>query len=110
MPTFKRRPLAYDANQWFKNGDHPRDGELFRDNGARGEGRYVRYFRSPTVPGGECCRKCKRVMNDHGWIDLGSYGITVCPGDWVVTEIISGALKAVYKPESFHTEFELVGV
>lgn len=26
---------------------------------------------------------CERLMHDHGYIDLGATGHTVCPGDWV---------------------------
>lgn len=89
-----REPV--EAVQWFKNGDHPRDYEpptsYFSSasrkiwwDAQRGqkEGGVVRYFRQPAVPGERVCR-CGRTMHDHGWIDEGETGITVCPGDFIV--------------------------
>lgn len=97
---FMRKSDVFEATQWFKNGDHP--GDYARDhdgyeNGevrvftgeerkARGwEGDVVRYFRSPLVSGLEACALCGAVMHDHGWIDTPPNGLTVCPGDWVMT-------------------------
>lgn len=74
---------------WKKNGDHPDDqvGQLV-DDGLGGvytrmEGKIVRFFRRPE-PQFESLKVhelCGRVWHDHGWIDLGDSGITVCPGD-----------------------------
>jgi hypothetical protein len=47
----------------------------------------VRYFRHPDIPGDQPCEQCGRVMHDHGWIDAGAEGLTVCPGDWVLTDV-----------------------
>lgn len=80
------------AYQWFRNGDHPADrvgrtvqdsftGELYE----KLEGEVVRYYRSPDVSGNSRCPKCRKYMDDHGWIDSGTEnGEMVCPGDWVV--------------------------
>lgn len=63
--------------QWHRNGDHPHDGPTHR------EGRVVRYYRNPDIPGNHTCPACGHLVRDHGWIDSGRDGRTVCPGDWV---------------------------
>jgi hypothetical protein len=88
------------AHQWFKNGDHPDDylqprfgfenGELVEFSGdhARSNdwsGAVVGRFRRPDVSGEAVCYQCGYCMNDHGWIDSGGEGDTVCPGDWVIS-------------------------
>lgn len=83
---------TYDAYRWFRNGDHPNDGCIEQDgNGGidcsdHKEGLVVRYYRHPQVSGESICRRCFGRMHDHGWIDHGESGQTVCPGDWIVTE------------------------
>lgn len=71
-------PMPESAHRWFKNGDHPEDGDPSR------EGKVVRYFRHPQIPGNSACVDCGRLMHDHGWIDCGGDGVTVCPGNMVV--------------------------
>lgn len=88
-----------EAHRWFKNGDHPDDytqdhegienGEVRVFTGeerkALGwEGDVVRYFRHPEIRGDQRCGVCSYSMHDHGWIDNGGAGNTVCPGDWIV--------------------------
>ena len=69
--------LAVEAHRWFRNGDHPQDGERTT------EGAVVRYFRRPDIPGDSTCECCGQRFHDHGWIES---GYTVCPGDWVITD------------------------
>lgn len=106
MPKFRKKPIIIEANQWFKNGDHPQDYEAVKvgyENGelrtwtgeevkAKGwEGQIVRYYRHPSGDGNEFCQYCKNVMHVHGWIDTleGGHigGHIVCPGDWVITGV-----------------------
>lgn len=78
-----------EAHQWFRNGDHPDDkvGEWAEDQLGgrymRQEGAVVQFFRHPDLPGDERHDKCGKTWHDHGWIDQGPDGITVCPGDYV---------------------------
>jgi hypothetical protein len=78
------------AHQWFKNGDHPDDGdEIFTEGEFKGqkfEGKVVRYYRSPTVSGNRTCKACGRLMNDHGYLDGKVNKQVVCPGDYIITE------------------------
>jgi hypothetical protein len=75
---------------WDKNGDHPDDDvwRPFEDTGKvpiePREGKIVRYFRHPTINGQTKCSRCGQIMHNHGWIDNGSDGIIVCPGDIIV--------------------------
>lgn len=81
MPDrYRKNPGETTAHQWFKNGDHPNDGPPDR------EGRVVRYFRRPDVPGDTPCRYCGEHAHTHGWIDTPDGGHSVCPGDWIVTD------------------------
>lgn len=88
---------ALRANQWFSNGDHPDDGPTGR------EGEVVRYFRHPDVLGSGLCPCCHHTVHEHGWIDSGPSGRTVCPGDWIITAadghhypVSHAALIAIY--------------
>ena len=82
---FIKKPIEVEATQWFKNGDHPEDGCEPGDRWL--EGRIVRYFRCPDVPGGLQCNHCDYTMDAHGWIDTLEGGHTVCPSDWIITGI-----------------------
>jgi hypothetical protein len=108
---FRKKSIVVEATQWFKNGDHPEDDCVVVRRRAPGdpddirrhtgdfipdpvtghpyfltEGKVVRYFRRPDINGRSRCVNCDRIMNDHGWIDCPNGGITVCPGDWVITD------------------------
>ncbi len=90
MAKFRKRPIVIEATQWFKNGDHPEDDCGTFDAGKgpfRGEGKVVRYYRSPSIDGGVDCRLCGLIMRIHGWIDTLEGGHIVCPGDWIITGI-----------------------
>ena len=120
MTKFRKKPVVIEASQWFKNGDHPNDGtERFppktppanpfvppREDGSPSDPRYtgefagellegkvVRYFRHPDVPGTQECKHCGKTMHVHGWIDTLEGGHIVCPGDWVITGVEGEALS-----------------
>ncbi len=113
-----------EACQWFENGDHPEDEmePLVDDNGdpvedeagnpVFSEGKLVRYFRNPDMPGQRPCPRCGRLMHDHGWIDdrrrdgVPQGGITVCPGDYVFRD--SGGNWNAVKPETFEGVYEAI--
>lgn len=88
---FRKKPVVIEATQWFKNGDHPEDGtETFMSGefvNELCEGKVVRYYRHPNVPGGSKCKHCSRTMHDHGWIDTLEGGHIVCPGDYIITGV-----------------------
>ena len=88
--TKSNEPIAVDAQQWFKNGDHSKDNRWIVNkntaNAFLSEGAVVRYYRHPEVPGTTQCPTCETPMHNHGWIDTGSKGAVVCPGDWIITE------------------------
>lgn len=77
---FRKKPVIVEANQWFKNGDHPGDG-------TDGEGKVVRYFRNPFRKGDTICEHCTLTMSQHGWIDTLEGGHIVCPSDWIITGV-----------------------
>jgi len=100
MPRFRKKPIAIEADQWFKNGDHPLDDALrpFADYNPDGsvtiktpaeprEGAIVRRFRRPDLEGVAKCYQCSKVMDIHGWIDTLEGGHIVCPGDWIITGV-----------------------
>ena len=91
MPYCRKKPVIVRYDLWEKNGDHPFDAcEVFHDKDGSpfmGEGKVVRYFRRPDVPGDTECRHCGRMMHFHGWIDTLEGGHVVCPGDYVITGV-----------------------
>lgn len=111
---YRNKPQTKEATQWFKNGDHPQDScEMFDypdENGnvfqRPGEGKVVRYFRHPDIPGTSECKHCGKTMHAHGWIDTLEGGHIVCPGDFVITGI-KGELYPC-KPDIFEASYEKV--
>ena len=109
---FRKRPVIVEATQWVKNGDHPQD-DCFRTYEDTGvipteprEGKIVRYFRHPGIPGGHECEHCGVTMHNHGWIDTLGGGHIVCPFDWIITGVENE--KYPCKPGIFHKTYELV--
>lgn len=100
MPNFRKKPVVIEAHRWFKNGDHPDDGDSKR------EGALVRYYRHPYDSGSRKCQHCGCKMHDHGWIDTLEGGHNVCPGDW----IFKGVDGEFYpcKPDIFEKTYEPV--
>lgn len=74
--------------QWWVNGDHPNDGV----NGNV-EGKVVRYYRNPEASGQDAHVTCGHIWHNHGWIDSGGDGQTVCPGDWIEADLTPENLK-----------------
>lgn len=91
MAKFRKKPVVIEASQWFKNGDHPQDGnERFIDGEFEGElyeGKVVRYYRHPNDDGNRPCEHCGVRMHEHGWIDTLEGGHNVCPSDWIITGV-----------------------
>lgn len=108
MAKYRKKPVVIDATQWFKNGDHPEDGnERFPDGPYEGEllqGKVVRYFRHPNVPGTKACEHCGKAMHVHGWIDTLEGGHIVCPGDWIITGVNGEHYPC--KPDIFEKTYE----
>lgn len=81
---------AAEIVQWFKNGDHPEDDtRIIFDSAYKpflSEGKLVRRYRHPDVNGQSKCPTCGKKMHNHGWIDFSPDGLTVCPGDFIVTK------------------------
>lgn len=96
---YRQKPVVVEAVHWFKNGDHPMDGD------PSTEGNVVRYFRDPATHGTGFCELCAKSMHNHGWIDQG-WGLPVCPGDWVVSGEDEG--YKVYKPVAFNAKYSKV--
>lgn len=107
MAKFRKKPVVIEATQWFKNGDHLADGHEMFDAGDgpfRGEGKVVRYFRRPDVPGETPCQHCAKTMHVHGWIDTKEGGHIVCPGDWIITGVAGEMYPC--KPDIFAATYE----
>lgn len=97
MAIVRKKPVIVEAHQWLKNGDHPADDchmvtpdpdSETRFEPFLSEGRVVRYFRHPDVPGDSECRNgCGYTMHYHGWIETLEGGHVACPGDWIITGV-----------------------
>lgn len=102
MAKFRKIPVVIEADQWFKNGDHP-DDNAFRD-GQEWEGQVVRYFRRPDCGGESICPTCGERYHDHGFIDTLEGGHTVCPGDYIITGVKGERYPC--KPDIFQATYE----
>lgn len=102
-----KKPVAIQATQWFKNGDHPKDDrETFSTEESGeflGEGKIVRYYRRPECDGHDQCEHCSSTMHYHGWIDTLEGGHIVCPGDYIITGIKGEFYPC--KPDIFKTTY-----
>lgn len=104
------KTVVVHAHQWWKNGDHP-DDNAERNTVATidgkpvlemlGEGKVVRRFRHPDLPGTDLHRACGSSWDIHGWIKDGNQ--TVCPGDWVVT--VEDGKYEVVKQNMFDVDY-----
>ena len=87
---YRKKSIVVEASQWFKSGDHPQDNRETFDAGSGpflGEGKVVRYYRTPDLDGQTLCQHCNIRMHDHGWIDTLEGGHIVCPKDWIITGV-----------------------
>lgn len=104
---FQKKPVVIDATQWFKNGDHPEDGnERFTQGPYAGElfeGKIVRRYRRPGSTH-QRCQHCCEHMDEHGWIDTKEGGHIVCPGDWIITGVKGEHYPC--KPDIFEMTYE----
>jgi hypothetical protein len=128
MPMYRKKPVVIKASQWFKNGDHPADGDErfqpkgnpIREDGSVNDPRYtgefagelfegkvVRYYRRPDDPGTRACEHCGKTMHEHGWIDTLEGGHNVCPGDWIITGVKGERYPC--KPDIFAATYEPAG-
>lgn len=75
-----------EANQWFKNGDHPEDRTIHGLNTGRIVGRVSDSLANVEV----VCNLCDKPFINHGSINDKVYqGASddnmVCPGDYIIT-------------------------
>ena len=98
---YRKKPVVIEAHQWFKNGDHPKDGPTF-DNTREGE--VVRRFRRPDIAGVSLCSEGSQPFDVHGWIDTLEDGHRVCPRDWIITGI-KGEMYPC-KPDIFEATYD----
>ena len=97
MAKYKKKPLIVEATQWYKNGDHPLDGD------PKTEGEIVRYFRHPDYEGKANCKECGTMYHHHGWVETANGGHKVCPGDWIIKEMTTGYYPC--KPDIFEKTY-----
>ncbi len=106
---YRKKPLVVEAIQWFRNGDHPADEtRMIQYNGEEflSEGKIVRRFRRPDIPGEKICSKCHTLFDLHGFIETLEGGQIVCVGDY----IIKGTAGEYYpcKPDIFENIYEKI--
>ena len=107
MAKYRKKPIVIETTQWFKNGDHPKDGDCAKlKDLVEPEGKIVRRYNNPIGDGNEFCQHCNNAMHIHGWIDTLEGGHIVCPKDWV----IMGVKGEFYpcKPDIFAATYEKV--
>lgn len=103
MPLYSAVSPLLEANQWFRNGDHPDDRTINRINTGRVVKRHL-YYKTPR--GGSKCTFCGIPLDLHGMVG----NTPVCPGDYIVTHFdgtgkVSG--YSVENKDSFESKYEL---
>ncbi len=108
MNKYRKKPVAIEATQWFKNGDHPEDNScpISPKNNNLSEGAIVRYYRTPDLDGKKKCKRCSIIMHLHGWIETLEGGHVVCPGDFIITGVQGENYPC--KPNIFKETYEEV--
>jgi hypothetical protein len=112
MVKYRKIPVVIEATQWFKNGDHPEDDSYLIASSENdqffflSEGKVVRYYRRPDVPGTTSCKHCDLPHHDHGWIDTLEGGHIVCPGDYIITGVDGERYPC--KPSIFEKTYEKI--
>jgi len=97
---YRKKTPVVEAYQWFKNGDHPDDGDPLK------EGKVVRRFNSPIEPGIKLCWMCMKENHEHGWIDSTEGGHRVCPGNYIIKGVHGGYFPC--RSDAFREKYESV--
>lgn len=95
-------PLV-EANQWFRNGDHPDDRTINRINTGRVVGRSKTY---KTDKADYVCDQCGKPSGNHGVLGDNF----VCPGDYIITHYNPNGTKqgySVQRKHVFESRYEL---
>ena len=69
MSKYRKKPVVFEATQWYKAGDHP----LF-------VGPVPSFFGNSVS-----CGYCDHPRELHGFVSTLVGGHIVCPGDWIIT-------------------------
>lgn len=64
-----KKPVAVEAIQWFKMGDHP-EVKSYKDR--------------PGYEANVECGHCNKKYSEHGYIQTLEGGHIVCPSDWII--------------------------
>ena len=67
MKMYVKKPVPVRAVQWHKMGDH------------------AAVEKQDAYAEGTPCPKCNEMFSAHGWVVTNHAGVTVCPGDWIIT-------------------------
>jgi len=109
VAKYRKKNSVVEATQWWKYGDHPKDGFVGLCNGIPPstieEGMLVHRWSPNGESSDRACDTCGQKMLRHGWIQM-FIRVLVCPGDWIVTE--DNGEYWTYRPDHFNKSFDLV--
>ena len=101
MAKYRKKPVIVGAEQWFKNGDHPKVKPYNISNLRMG--------------GYDLCGSydCNESMYSHGQMNAPKAGgyYRICPNDWIVTELVEYPVipkRYPIKPDIFEQTYEKV--
>lgn len=92
MTKFCKKTDIVMAVQWFKDGDR---GVMMMLN-----------YRWDNINNDEICKDCNQKLGVHGWLDLIVDGNSVCPGDWIITDVNGYTYSE--KPKIFEANYERI--
>jgi len=89
IKKYRKKPTIVEAHQWFK---YNPDDEV---------GHYTGWASGQFAK----CDYCGKSWKEHGWIVTFQGGRMVCPGDWIVYDIVNGEFYPC-KPNIFKKAYE----
>ena len=90
MAKYRKKPIAIEAEQWFRHGDNPHIATKYCDIVIDCES--------------DPCPECGRELGKHGLISTLEGARRVCPGDWIITGIKGERYPC--KPDIFEATYE----
>lgn len=88
---YRKEPIIVEAYRWLKYSDIDC---------------VERFISSPIGPPGKC-KHCGKSEKSHGWIMTLQGGHIVCPGDWIIHDIVEGEFYPC-KPDIFKKTYKEV--
>lgn len=104
------KPKNVEINQWFKNGDHPKDESVIVAGTTKlTEGKIVRKCDASSNPLNKIHKECGKEWEKHGIMkSLNEKGYQyICPGDYII-DYDDGTRIAIHTIEEVNKKYTII--